>query len=119
MGKSLRKKTVARKITTKQLKQIRTSPYFKRKREDAIKDINSSEFKEFMKKSPIRKKKVAKSKKALKRATAPKRLTKKQIEQLRNSPTLKRKLDRANKIFNSPEFKEFMEKYPPKRKMKS
>jgi hypothetical protein len=89
MGKSLRKNVVAHKITTKQ----------------------------FMKKNPIKKKKAAaKSNKAPKRATAPKRLTKNQIKQLRNSPTLKRKLDRANKIFKSPEFKEFIKNNPIRKK---
>lgn len=57
----------------------------------------------------LKKKKVSKKKKAPKLATAPSRLTKKQIEQVRNSPVLKRKRERANKIFNSPAFKEFME----------
>lgn len=43
-------------------------------------------------------------------------LSKKQLEQLRNSPTLKRKREKSIKTFNSPEFQEFLKNYPPKKK---
>lgn len=54
--------------------------------------------------------------KSMKKKTKAHGLTKEQLEQLRNSPTLKRKREEAISVFNSPEFKEFLKKYPPKKK---
>jgi hypothetical protein len=51
-----------------------------------------------------------------KKSPASRKLTKEQLKQLRNSPFLKRKLEEAKRVINSPEFKEFMRRNPLSRR---